>query len=203
MRQHIFPYNAQKLGLELLICALIVSLSSLAQDSSSPMPIGLGIVEAVQFPNVDTDVMGLRFSFIYGRNANVSGFDFGICGCGVDGCLFGLQTSVILNNVGSSNGALQIAGIANNCLEDFYGIQLAGVANKTDGNVFGCQLALFNISNDMAGTQIGIYNQANNALGIQIGVINVTNDMRGIQLGVFNVIKNGALPYMPILNANF
>jgi hypothetical protein len=199
--------DAKKLWMGLLVLALLelTSFKAVAEDSPSsvPWPIGIGIVEQAQFPDVDSDIMGLRFSFVYGRNANVSGLDFGIFGCGVDGCLFGMQLSVILNNIGSANGALQMSGIANNCLEDFYGVQLAGIANKADGGAFGGQLASFNIANDMGGVQIGVYNQAENALGIQIGVINMATEMKGIQLGVFNVIKNGALPYMPILNANF
>ena len=207
MKRKLFSFDTKKFGFKLLFFVLfgLASFYSFAGEASNsaPMPIGIGIVEQVQFPNADSDVMGFRFSFLYNRNANVSGLDFGILGCGVDGCLFGMQLSVLLNNIGSANGALQMAGVANNCLEDFYGIQLAGIANKTDGNVYGGQLGLFNITNDMAGTQIGIYNQSNNALGIQIGVINVTNDMRGIQLGVFNVIRNGFLPYLPIINVNF
>ena len=197
---------ARRLGMGILVFVLcgLISIESLAvETSSSPLPIGLGIVEQAQFPNPDADIMGLRFSLGYNRNANVSGLDFGLFGCGVDGFLFGLQFSVLLNNIGSANGALQLSGIANNCLEDFNGIQIASIANKVDGNVYGMQLALFNIANDMSGTQIGVYNQANNALGIQIGVINMANDMKGIQLGVCNVIKNGLIPYMIILNANF
>ena len=198
---------ASELVLELLVITLFIlsSLKSHADEDSKsvPMPLGLGIVEQVQFPKPETDVMGLRFSLGYDRNANMSGFDFGVFGCGVDGYLFGLQLSVILNNIGSATGALQLSGVVNNCLEDFYGIQLAGIANKTDGNIYGGQLGVFNIAHEMVGTQIGVFNQADNALGIQIGVINVANDMRGIQLGVFNVIKNGTLPYLPVINANF
>ena len=205
MKQYISAKRSGKLGLLILMVFGLFSFQSLADDSgnNAPMPIGLGIVEQLQFPNVDTDVMGLRLSLVYGRNANVSGLDFGVFGCGADGSLFGMQLSVILNSVGSANGALQISGIANNCLEDFYGIQLAGIANRTDGNAFGGQLAVFNIANELAGTQIGVYNQADKASGIQIGVINVANDMKGIQIGVFNIIKNGPLPYFLVFNADF
>ena len=168
-----------------------------------PVPLGVCIAEEAQFPNADSDIMGFRLCLLYGRHANVSGLDIGVFGCAVDGCLFGLQTSVILNSVGSANGALQIGGIANNCLEDFYGVQLSGIANKADGSVYGGQLSTFNIAKEVGGTQIGVYNKADTLLGVQIGVINWATDMQGIQLGVLNVIKNGPCPYLPILNANF
>ena len=168
-----------------------------------PIPVGISIAEEAQFPSAETDIMGFRLCLLYGRHANVSGLDIGVFGCVADGCLFGLQTSGILNSVGSANGALQIAGIANNCLEDFYGAQIAGIANKTDGSVYGGQIGTFNIAKEMGGTQIGVYNKADKAFGVQIGVINWATDMQGIQLGVLNVIKNGPCPYMTILNMNF
>ena len=168
-----------------------------------PIPFGISIAEEVQFPSAETDIMGFRLCLLYGRHANVSGLDIGVFGCVADGCLFGLQTSGILNSVGSANGALQIAGIASNCLEDFYGAQIAGIANKTDGSVYGGQIGTFNIAKEMGGTQIGVYNKADKAFGVQIGVINWATDMQGIQLGVLNVIKNGPCPYMTILNMNF
>ena len=168
-----------------------------------PVPVGISIVEEAQFPSAETDLMGFRLCLLYGRHANVSGLDIGVFGCVADGCLFGLQTSGILNSVGSANGALQIAGIANNCLEDFYGVQLSGIANKSDGSVYGGQLSTFNIAKEIGGTQIGVYNKADKVIGVQIGVINWATDMQGVQLGVLNIIKNGACPYLPILNANF
>ena len=168
-----------------------------------PVPVGISIAEEVQFPSAETDIMGFRLCLLYGRHANVSGLDIGVFGCVADGCLFGLQTSGILNSVGSANGALQIAGIANNCLEDFYGAQISGIANKTDGSVYGGQIGTFNIAKEMGGTQIGVYNKADKAFGVQIGVINWATDMQGIQLGVLNVIKNGPCPYLTVINANF
>ena len=205
MVQDISINKREKLGILSLLLCVLFSISSLAESAfnSVPMPIGLGIVEEVQFPNVDSDIMGLRLSLIYGRNANVSWLDFGVLGCRADGSLFGLQLSAIFNSIGSAYGALQISGIVNNCQEDYYGIQLASIANRTEGNVSGVQLALFNMSNDLSGTQIGVFNQAENAFGIQIGVINMANDMKGIQLGVFNVIKSSSLPCMLIINASF
>lgn len=207
MGKHKFSFITRKLRIKLVVFILlgVMPFCSFAENTSKSVaiPIGISLWDNVQFPDADTDIMGMRFCLLYGRHANVSGFDFGVLGCGVDGWLFGLQTSVFLNNVGSANGALQLSGIVNNCLEDFYGIQLAGIASKTGGDVYGGQLALFNISNDLYGTQIGVFNKAENAFGIQLGVINMATDMRGIQLGVFNIIKEGPCPYLPIINMNF
>ena len=184
-------------------CLLSVHCNADAEKRQAPVPLGVSIAEEAQFPNVDSDIMGFRLCLLYGRHANVSGLDIGVFGCAVDGCLFGLQTSAILNSVGSANGALQIGGIANNCIEDFYGVQLSGIANKTDGSVYGGQLSTFNIAKEVGGTQIGVYNKSDKVLGVQIGVINWATDMQGIQLGVLNVIKNSPCPYMTILNMNF
>ena len=184
-------------------CLLSVHCMADAVKRQAPVPFGASIAEEAQFPNADSDIMGFRLCLLYGRHANVSGLDIGVFGCAVDGCLFGLQTSVILNSVGSANGALQIGGIANNCIEDFYGVQLSGIANKVDGSVYGGQLSTFNIAQEVGGTQIGVYNKADKVIGVQIGVINWATDMLGVQLGVLNVIKNGPCQYLPILNANF
>lgn len=180
-----------------------VSFTAESAYRQTPVPFGISIVEEAQFPSAEADITGFRLCLPYGRHANVSGLDIGVFGCAVDGCLFGLQTSVIMNSVGSANGALQIGGIANNCLEDFYGVQLSGIANKADGSVYGGQLSTFNIAKEVGGTQIGVYNKADKVLGVQIGVINWATDMQGIQLGVLNVIKNSPCPYMTILNMNF
>ena len=174
---------------------------SFSEDNSFPSPIGFGIISPVQYPGAEADVMGFRLSLAYGQNANVSGLDFGVFGCRVDGCLFGLQTSAIMNHVGSASGALQIAGVGNHCLEDYFGVQVAGIANMTEGYVYGGQISSFNIARDVSGLQIGAYNQADNAAGIQIGVINYANDMQGIQIGLFNIIRQGI--WMPVINMKF
>ena len=166
-------------------------------------PIGIGITDQAEFPVAEADIMGGRLCLVYGRHANVAGLDIGVIGCVVDGSLFGLQTSVLLNNVGSANGAGQIAGIANNCYEDFYGFQVAGIANNTQGCVHGGQIASFNMAKELKGTQIAVFNKAEKAVGIQIGVINWATEMKGIQLGVLNIIENSQCPYLPLINANF
>lgn len=192
-------------GLLIATAVSMLSFHGLAghETRQSPVPVGISIVDAAQFPDADADIMGVRMCLLYGRHANVSGLDLGVFGCAVDSCLFGLQTSGILNTIGTANGALQIAGIANSSIEDFYGVQLSGIANKTDGGVYGGQLATFNISKDVGGTQIGVYNKGDAVVGIQIGVINWATDMQGIQLGVLNVIKNGPCPFFPVINASF
>ena len=195
--------NRIKVGAVMAACFLLANCTAESIKRQVPVPLGVSIAEEAQFPDVDSDIMGFRLCLLYGRHANVSGLDIGVFGCAADGCLFGLQTSGILNAVGSANGALQIAGIANNCLEDFYGVQLSGIANKADGSVYGGQLGTFNIAKETGGTQIGVYNKTDSFFGVQIGVINWATDMQGIQLGVLNVIKNGPCPYFTIINANF
>lgn len=166
-------------------------------------PLALCLTDLAEFPTSETDIMGCRLCLIYGRHANVSGVDLGVIGCAVDGCLFGLQLSSVLNDVGSANGTGQLAGIANNCSEDFCGFQIAGIANNTQGGIYGAQIGSFNMAKEMNGTQIGVFNKAENAVGIQLAVINWATEMKGIQLGVINVIEKSPVPYMPVLNMCF
>ncbi len=184
-----------------VLCATTCAICETQQPQV--FPIGIGITDQAEFPVAEADIMGGRLCLVYGRHANVAGLDIGVIGCVVDGSLFGLQTSVLLNNVGSANGAGQIAGIANNCYEDFYGFQVAGIANNTQGCVHGGQIASFNMAKELKGTQIAVFNKAEKAVGIQIGVINWATEMKGIQLGVLNIIENSQCPYLPLINANF
>lgn len=187
-----------------LVASLCVTASLFGEvQQSQAFPIGLCLTDLAEFPAAETDIMGGRLCLIYGRHANVSGLDLGVIGCSVDGSLFGLQISSVLNNVGSANGAGQLAGIANNCAEDFCGFQVAGVANNVHGGIYGAQIGSFNMAKEMNGVQIGVFNKAEKAVGIQISVINWAREMKGIQLGVINVIEQSPVPYMPILNMCF
>ena len=116
-------------------CLLSVHCMADAVKRQAPVPFGVSIAEEAQFPNADSDIMGFRLCLLYGRHANVSGLDIGVFGCAVDGCLFGLQSSVILNDIFIGNGSLQLSGVANNCLDDFSGFQISGFANNVGGVV--------------------------------------------------------------------
>ena len=192
-----------------VLCGIIfltaqnISADTVADSGNRPSPFAIGITEEAQFPDSQMDIMGFRLCLIYGRHANVSGLDIGVFGCSVDGSLFGLQTSAVLNYIGSSSGSLQIAGIANNCLEDFYGFQIAGIANNASGDCIGAQIGTFDMTKGMYGAQIGVFNKAENAIGLQIGVVNWSKRMQGVQLGLINVIEDSKCPYMLILNAYF
>ena len=169
-----------------------------------PSPVGVAFLEDAQFPKPDVDVMGMRLCFIYGRNANVQGLDIGIFGCGVEGNMFGLQLSGVLNDVGSSWGTVQFAGIANICAEDLYGCQLSGIANSTAQSLYGGQLSIFNQAQTLYGTQIGLFNKSDNAYGLQIGLVNIVEGGHGLmQIGLVNVIKSNKNQFFPIINMGF
>lgn len=189
----------------LLILLCLASSCLIANDAVRPVqsPIGFSITEEAQFPNTQTDIMGFRLCLLYGRHANVSGFDLGVIGCGVDGYLFGLQTSVILNDICAGSGAMQLSGIANNCLDDYSGFQISGIANSVGGVVYGGQCGGFNAAKELRGAQVGLFNKTENAYGIQIGVINWTTTMHGLQIGLINVIEQSKCPYMTLINAYF
>ena len=184
-------------------CLLSVHCMADTVKRQVPVPLGVSIAEEVQFPNADSDIMGFRLCLLYGRHANVFGFDLGVIGCGVDGCLFGLQTSAFLNDICAGNGAMQLSGIANNCLDDFSGFQISGIVNSVGGIAYGGQCGGFNATKALRGAQIGLFNKAENAYGIQIGVINWTTSLRGVQMGLLNIIEQSSCPYMVLANAYF
>lgn len=187
--------------------AVMLTVNAFAEGADArkrPSPAGLALLDVLQFPQPDVDILGLRLNIIYGRNANVQGIDIGAFGSGVEGSLFGLQTSGILNDVGSSNGSLQIAGIVNICAEDFYGGQISGIANSTAQALYGGQVSVFNAAQTMYGTQIGVINKCGETQGLQIGLINTAEKAGGLfQIGLINVIKSNKNKFFPIINLGF
>ncbi|MBP7583427.1 MAG: hypothetical protein KBA61_05310 [Spirochaetes bacterium] len=135
------------------------------------------------------------------------GFQAGIYNSPLD--FYGVQAGVV-NDV--SSGATQLFMMGGGGM---HGIQLGALnrARHVDGvqigainrgSVDGMQLAvLLNTGGGVTGTQVGFINIANRTKGLQIGVINYTRQMYGVQIGVINIIREGAVPFLPIINASF
>ncbi|HTQ74375.1 MAG TPA: hypothetical protein VMI74_08800 [Burkholderiales bacterium] len=89
---------------------------------------------------------------------------------------------------------------------DFAGVQI-GVLNLVNGDVSGVQIGALNgqgiKEGKLSGVQIGAVNFAGECKGLQIGVFNSCRDMRGVQIGLLNHIAQGAIPWLPIVNAKF
>jgi len=187
--------------------AALLTLNMFADETDAkkrPSPVGLALLEQAQYPQPNIDILGMRLSIIYGRNANVQGLDIGAFGSGVEGNLFGLQTSGVLNDIGTSSGSMQIAGIVNVCAEDFYGCQISGIANSTAQSLYGGQVSVFNMTQTMYGTQIGVISKCSETQGLQIGLINIAERANGlVQIGLINVIKSNKNQFFPIINLGF
>ncbi len=82
------------------------------------------------------------------------------------------------------------------------GWELAVFSSTTD-NVDGLQSAgLCDIAKDLCGMQFSIVNYSEKTDGLQLGIVNMS-ESKGFQIGLVNWIKDGALPFFPIINFSF
>ncbi|BCS52797.1 LA_2272 family surface repeat-containing protein [Geobacter sp. SVR] len=218
---------------ETLILVMCLSLCAFSAYAAEQTPLQLSLVNPVQLFQEETTVKGLRVNLIYGVNKEVQGVDYGLInrttgttqgaqlgvfpfgGVNLTENLYGVQ-------FGGVFGGVNIAG------EEVKGVQFSGIFGgvNTAGNVSGAQLAGIigginrakdvtgvqiagtylgiNLANNVTGVQVGtVYNQAATVEGLQLGLVNVCDKMRGIQIGLVNVIKDGPLPFFPVVNGSF
>src|SRR2546422_5925603 len=102
-------------------------------------PIQLSLFTPIQIVQADQSVSGLRLDLIYGRNANVTGVDWGL-----------------VNHDTGSGKAWQL-GAVNVVGENFTGWQ-DGYVNLTHGRFAGLQSGGFNRSESMTGFAYGLVN---------------------------------------------
>jgi hypothetical protein len=161
-------------------------------------------------------VRGVRLSFPYGRQARVSGLDFGLAshvttafqgvqlglGAGSDGTASGLQlgflTAARRGLTGVQLGFLNLADDG-----PVRGLQL-GFANTAEG-LTGAQLGLVSMnSGDATGAQLGLINTSGAHTGLQVGLVNTADGLRGLQLGLINLNRSGKpLLFLPVLNVGW
>jgi hypothetical protein len=102
------------------------------------------------------DVSGFRFSLLYGKNANLRGFDLGL-----------------VNELTGVGEGFQLG--LGNMVEDMSGLQI-GLFNSTGTSSGGlCQIGLVNMGKDVRGVQIGVFNMCDTISGVQIGLLNFIN----------------------------
>lgn len=79
----------------------------------------------------------------------------------------------------------------------------ASVFTSLTANVCGLQTAGFYVdAQKMNGLQFSIVNYAEELCGVQLGLVNMSKK-GGFQIGVVNYIKDGAVPFFPIINFKF
>lgn len=141
--------------LQVLIPAIILLTAFTTPLLAEERPIQLSLFNPVQlFPEGDS-VKGVRLNFLYGKNTNVTGLDWGLVNHTTSGKSIGWQTGLV--------GLVEA---------DFTGFQ-DNFVNVVKGNFLGVQWGAVNYSRSAQGIQLGWVNYAGNLNGIQLGLINI------------------------------
>jgi hypothetical protein len=136
------------------ILVTIAIFAALSAPAEAKKPIQLALLAPIQiFPDSET-IAGFRFNLLYGRNANMNGFDLGLVNH-ITGDFKGLQ----LGPVGWIEGQLK-------------GAQY-GIVSLATGSFVGAQLGGFNYAKRGKGLQLGLVNYAESIHGLQIGLVNI------------------------------
>lgn len=132
-------------------------------------PIQLSLFSPVQIVPEKDAISGVRLSLLYGKNANVSGLDWGL----VNHCTSGISKGVQIGLVGLIDA-------------DFIGFQGTAV-NITKRNFEGFQWGIVNYAGHANGFQLGLVNYAVSMKGLQIGLVNIIK--KGGQFPVFPIVN--------------
>jgi len=150
-------------------------------------PVNLALVPSIQIVGETQSVSVFRLA-IWGRNADMTGFDW----------------SIASQNTGSFTGVQWTAvGLVDG---DFTGWQGSWLAAVAEGNMQGLQVGAYTKSGlGSTGVQFGLFNTSDDFSGLQIGFVNITQNMRsGLQIGLINIIKSKEkLSLLPIVNWSF
>ena len=148
-------------------------------------------------------VYGLLTGGVFNKADRVAGLQTGAINNAREGqCL---QVGAVNVGTGSMIGG-QI-GVINTTERDFCGIQIGAGFNAVNGNAYGLQIA--GIENCMDhgsfyGVQIGVGNLVDGEVqGLQIVCVNGARTLKGVQIGLFNIVKQGGVPFSPVINMCF
>lgn len=162
---------------------------------------GIGRVyglEASWFCAATDNVEGAQGSWFVCINKKLEGVQASLAFCRSKEELTGLQASLI--NIGGAINGFQPGGV-NIDSGDVNGIQMAAITNVSK-DLVGAQFGIVNYSKKLTGFQASALNMADGGDGFQLGAINISNT-RGIQFGAINYIKDGWIPFLPILNISW
>ncbi len=147
------------------IAVFVLSSPLLAQDK----PIQLSLFAPIQIFPEDNSISGVRLSLIYGRNASVTGLDWGLVNHTTTGLSKGVQF-----------------GFVSLVDSDFVGWQ-DNTVNVVKGNFEGFQSGFVNYANYAHGFQLGFVNYAASMKGLQIGIVNIIG--QGGAFPVFPIVN--------------
>lgn len=146
---------------------------STKEITAQEKPVQLALFNPIQIFNENTSITGLRISLLYGKNASVTGLDWGLVNHTTSGVSKGVQFGLV--------------GYAE---ADFMGWQDNGI-NITKGKFEGLQWGVVNYAGTISGVQLGFVNYAANMTkGLQIGLVNI-------------IKHGGQFPFFPIVNWAF
>ena len=158
----------RKVLLFIAVCAALIF--SAKEIAAQDKPIQLALFNPIQLFDENTSITGLRISLLYGKNATVSGLDWGLVNHTTSGVSKGVQFGLV--------GLVEA---------DYIGWQDNGV-NITKGKFEGLQWGIVNYAGTVSGVQIGLVNYAANMTkGLQIGLVNI-------------IKQGGQFPVFPIVN---
>ncbi len=150
-----------------VIGVLVLALPVLATAQSKP--VNLALFNPVQVFPENTTIGGVRINLIYGKNIEMSGFDWGL-----------------VNHVGTGGCTGVQWGLGNICDGNFGGWQ-SGFINLSNKNVEGFQWGFYNTGDYVNGFQLGFINSAQTMKGLQIGLVNIIK--KGGQFPVFPIVN--------------
>jgi hypothetical protein len=170
-----------------ILLAAVVLTCAVPNVALADGPINLALVPSIQIVGEDQSVTAIRLG-LWGRNANMTGFDW----------------EIVSQNTGSFTGVQWAAvGLVDG---DFTGWQGNWLAAVTNGNMQGLQMGAYTHSGmGSSGVQWGLFNTADDFSGLQVGFVNITQTMRsGLQIGLINIINSKEkLKFFPIVNWSF
>ena len=148
---------------------LIVMASAASTAIAQEKAVQLSLLAPIQLFSQNTSIAGFRFNLLYGKNASVSGLDWGLVNHTTTGMSHGIQS-----------GLVSIADA------DFSGGQY-GFVDIVRGNLEGMQWGFVNSAHHVHGFQFGVVNYAATMKGLQVGLINIIKS--GGQFPVFPIIN--------------
>lgn len=153
----------------IVVLVLILLVCAGAEANAQSKPVQLALFNPVQIFPENTSIGGIRLSLIYGKNATVSGLDWGLVTHTTSGTSMGWRSAFV--GINEAN---------------FVGLQQAFV-NINDQNAEGVQMGFYNHAGHMSGLQLGVINHAGSMKGLQIGLINIIKS--GGQFPVFPIVN--------------
>jgi hypothetical protein len=158
-----------------LLFAVVVSTTVIAEDSYVVVPVNLSLVPVISLgqPAGYKTVNNVQLNIVAGYADVLRGAALGV-----------------VSIIGEDAVGVQ-AGVANWVSRDLTGVQ-AGVVNTVFGTADGPQAGVLNYAKSTSFAQAGVVNISKSARGVQLGVVNVAEENEGIPIGLVSVVlRNG------------